>query len=119
MAHLMPRSFSRHLLAALLLAVVVIVALAGALWSWWDRLQHDPWLRLLGRARKRLHQAGLDVGNTAPPRAIAGLATIRFGADARTLEQWLLQLEAQRYAREPGASLATLRRAFHRIAWPT
>lgn len=105
-------------LSRVLLAVVVIVALAGALWSWWDRLQHDPWLRLLGRARKRLRRAGLDVGNTAPPRTIAHLATARFGADARGLAQWLLQLEAQRYARAPGQSLAALRREFHRIAWP-
>src|SRR5206468_4745598 len=88
-------------LSRVLLGVVVIVALAGALWSWWDRLQHDPWLRLLSRARKRLRQSGLEVGNTAPPRAIADLVTARFGADARTLAQWLLKLEAQRYARAP------------------
>jgi transglutaminase-like putative cysteine protease len=105
-------------LSRVLLAVIVIVAAGGALWSWWDRLQHDPWLRLLGRARKRLRDAGLPVGNTAPPRTIADLASSRFGAEARTLAQWLLKLEAQRYARAPAASLPALRREFHQIAWP-
>ena len=105
-------------LSRVLLAVIVLVALAGALWSWWDRLQHDPWLRLLGRARKRLRASGLDIGNTAPPRAIASLVTSRFGTEATALSQWLLKLEAQRYARTPAASLAALRREFHRIPWP-
>jgi protein-glutamine gamma-glutamyltransferase len=105
-------------LSRVLIVVIVIVALMGAFWSWWDRLQHDPWLRLLGRARRRLRDAGLDVGNTAPPRTIADLATTRFGADARALVQWLLQLEAQRYGRAAGPSLAALRRQFHRIPWP-
>jgi transglutaminase-like putative cysteine protease len=105
-------------LSRVLLAILVIVALAGALWSWWDRLQHDPWLRLLGRTRKRLREAGLEVGNTAPPREIASLATTRFGADARGLAQWLLKLEAQRYARTPEITVSALRREFHKIAWP-
>jgi transglutaminase-like putative cysteine protease len=105
-------------LARVLIGVIVAIALAGAAWSWWDRLQHDPWLRLLGRARRRLRDAGLEVGNTAPPRTIADLVTTRFGADARALAQWLLQLEAQRYGRTPGRSLAALRREFHRIPWP-
>jgi hypothetical protein len=94
------------------------VALAGALWSWWDRLQHDPWLRLLGRARKRLRESGVEVGNTAPPRAIAEVVNHRFGAQGGPLAQWLLKLEAQRYAPGPELSLAALRREFHQIAWP-
>nr|WP_222622867.1 DUF3488 and transglutaminase-like domain-containing protein [Ramlibacter cellulosilyticus] len=112
------RSPSWEDLSRVLLAVVVLVALAGALWSWWDRLQHDPWLRLLGRARKRLRRAGVEVGNTAPPRAIAEVVTRRFGAEGGTLAQWLLKLEAQRYARTPEVSLSALRREFHQIAWP-
>jgi hypothetical protein len=105
-------------LSRLLIAIVVVVALAGALWSWWDRQQHDPWLRLLGRARRRLREAGLDAVNTAPPRALAHLASTRFGADAAVLSQWLLKLEAQRYAREPVTTLSALRREFHQISWP-
>jgi protein-glutamine gamma-glutamyltransferase len=105
-------------LTRLLIAIIVLVAVVGAVWSWWDRLQHDPWLRLLGRARKRLRQAGLDIGNTAPPREIAHLVSTRFGPDARGLAQWLLKLEAQRYARAPELTLSALRREFHRISWP-
>ncbi|HZN48167.1 MAG TPA: transglutaminase-like domain-containing protein, partial [Ramlibacter sp.] len=105
-------------LSRLLIAIVVLAALAGAVWSWWDRLQHDPWLRLLGRARKRLREAGLDTVNTTPPRALARLVSTRFGADAAVLSQWLLKLEAQRYAREPGTTLSALRREFHQISWP-
>lgn len=105
-------------LARVLLAIVVVVALAGALWSWWDRLQHDPWLRLLGRARRRLRQAGLETGAATPPREIANLVTTRFGPDARGLAQWLLRLEAQRYAPAPEATLRALRREFQQLSWP-
>jgi len=34
------------------------------------------------------------------------------------LADWLLKLEAQRYARSGPASLGALRREFHLIAWP-
>ena len=105
-------------LARVLLAVIALVALGGAAWSWWDRLQHDPWLRLLARARKRLRQAGVETGNAAAPRQIADLVTTRFGADARGLADWLLKLEAQRYAPRPGTTLAALRREFQQLAWP-
>jgi transglutaminase-like putative cysteine protease len=105
-------------LSRLLIGIIVLVASAGALWSWWDRMQHDPWLRLLGRTRKRLRQAGLQVGNTAPPREIAHLVSTRFGEDARGLAQWLLKLEAQRYARAPGTTLSALRREFQQLSWP-
>lgn len=105
-------------LSRLLIGIIVVVASGGALWSWWDRMQHDPWLRLLGRTRKRLRQAGLQVGNTAPPREIAHLVSTRFGEDARGLAQWLLKLEAQRYARAPGTTLSALRREFQQLSWP-
>lgn len=105
-------------LTRVLIAITVLVALGGALWSWWDRLQHDPWLRLLAHARKRLRQAGLDVGDSAPPRQIANLVTTRFGQDARGLADWLLKLEAQRYASAPGVTLAALRREFQHLSWP-
>jgi protein-glutamine gamma-glutamyltransferase len=105
-------------LTRLLIGLVVLAALAGAAWSWWDRLQHDPWLRLLGRTRRRLRQLGLDVGRSTPPRQIANLVTTRFGPDARPLADWLLKLEAQRYARHSAATLAALRREFQQIAWP-
>jgi transglutaminase-like putative cysteine protease len=105
-------------LSRVLLAVVILVALGGAVWAWWDRLQHDPWLRLLSRARRQLRRAGIETGSATPPREIARLVTTRFGADARGLAEWLLKLEAQRYARTPGVSLAALRREFRSLSWP-
>lgn len=106
-------------LSYVLLAILVALALLGAAWSWWDRLQHDPWLRLLGRARKRLRSAGLEVGPTTPPRQIATLVTAKFGPNARGLAEWLLKLEALRYARSSTGSLQALRREFQQLSWPT
>jgi transglutaminase-like putative cysteine protease len=105
-------------LSYLLLGIIIVAAMVGAVWTWWDRLQHDPWLRLLARARRKLLAAGLEVGPTAPPRQIANLVTTRFGADARGLADWLLKLEAQRYASAPAASLPALRREFQQLSWP-
>jgi hypothetical protein len=83
-----------------------------------DRRQHDPWLRLLERVRRRLRRAGLSVPPHATPREIATLLTGRFGASAQPLADWLLQLETQRYARAPAATLPALRRDYRRIPWP-
>jgi protein-glutamine gamma-glutamyltransferase len=105
-------------LAYLLLGLMVTVALAGAAWSYWERIQHDPWLRLLNRARRRLNKAGLAVNNATPPRKLANLVTARFGPDARALAHWLLQLEALRYAPAHPGSLAALRQQFRQLPWP-
>ncbi len=61
------------------------------------------------RARAARHQP-------AAPDGRASAAT--FGPAATALHDWLLRLEAQRYARDPAASLATLRREYHQLAWP-
>ena len=105
-------------LSYVLLALLVALALTGALWTLWDRRQHDPWLRLLLRVRHRLGQAGVEFPPTAPPRQIATLVTLRFGEPGRALADWLLKLETQRYARNPGVSVASLQREFKQLAWP-
>jgi transglutaminase-like putative cysteine protease len=105
-------------LSYVLLVILVAVALLGAAWAYWDKTQHDPWLRLLGRARRRLRRAGLEVPPSAPPRQIAMLVTARFGPDARGLAEWLLHLEALRYARASDTNLGALRRQFKLIPWP-
>lgn len=105
-------------LSYVLIAIIVVLALAGAAWSWWDRRVHDPWLRLLSRARKRLGAAGLELGHAAPPRQIATLVTARFGEDGRRLADWFLRLEALRYARHPQSDLRALRREFQELPWP-
>lgn len=110
-------------LAYVLIGVVVLVSLIGAAWTLWERQQHDPWLRLLQRARARLQAQGLDSSDRTPPRELAHRVQQHWaGSDAaRRVAQWLLQLEAQRYAR-PGAAdtptLATLQREFRQLAWP-
>jgi protein-glutamine gamma-glutamyltransferase len=106
-------------LSYVLLALLVLVALCGAAWTLWDRRQHDPWLRLLALARRRLSQAGVELPPTAPPRRIATVVTARFGDRAEELADWLLRLETQRYARTPSASLAALQREFKLLAWPS
>jgi transglutaminase-like putative cysteine protease len=105
-------------LSYVLLALIVFVALCGAAWTLWERSQHDPWLRLLARARKRLQAAEMQLPQAASPRQIATAVTARFGNDARELADWLLRLEAQRYARSSGTSLAVLQREFTHLAWP-
>ena len=112
------RSPSWEDLALLVLGLVVAAALAGAAWSAWERSQHDPWLRLLRRVRRRVRQLGVPVPDHAAPREIATLVTARFGATAQPLANWLLELETQRYARAPAVRLPTLRRQFERIPWP-
>jgi protein-glutamine gamma-glutamyltransferase len=109
-------------LAYVLIGVVVFVSLLGAAWTLWERQQHDPWLRLLQRARARLHKLGVESADHTPPRELARRVQQHWGnaGAAAPLAQWLLQLEAQRYAR-PGASsatLASLQREFQRLAWP-
>lgn len=105
-------------LGRVLAALVAAVALAGVAWSWWDRSQHDPWLRLLARARRRLARAGLALPAHLPPRAMAGQVRARFGAPAAPIADWLLRMEQVRYAAQPAGALATLQRDFRTLPWP-
>lgn len=111
-------------LGRLLAALVVLASLGGAGWTLWDRRQHDPWLRLLHKARERLRAAGLAVPPQAAPRQLAQLLVQLPAAAAgpqplALLRDWLLRLEAQRYARAPALELATLQREYRRLPWPT
>ncbi len=97
-------------LSYVLIGIIVTVSLLGAAWTLYSRSQHDPWLRLLHAARKRLHAAGLPSDDTTPPRALARRVIAqkaRWGSAAQALHDWLLQLELQRYA-PPGQQNATL-----------
>jgi len=105
-------------LSYVLLGLIVAVSLCGALWTLWERSRHDPWLRLLQRAQRRLQQAGAVVPASAPPRQTAAVAQAKFGDAAQGLVDWLLRLEAHRYARHPQASLAKLQQDYQHIAWP-
>ncbi|MDR0275872.1 MAG: DUF3488 and transglutaminase-like domain-containing protein [Burkholderiaceae bacterium] len=109
-------------LVKLMGALLVLSALAGIVWAWWERGQHDPWLRLLSRARRKLAQAGITAPPNAPPRQLANqTAASPLPAELRqSLHDWLLALERLRYA--PGGkagakSLATLARELRRLRW--
>jgi transglutaminase-like putative cysteine protease len=107
-------------LAYVLIGIVVLVSLVGAGWQLWERQQHDPWLRLLQRCQKRLQVAGLPDA-AATPRALAAQVQRHFGDTpfSRNVTQWLIRLEALRYAAQSPDTLATLRRDWKNLEWPT
>ncbi|QNK72424.1 DUF3488 domain-containing transglutaminase family protein [Variovorax sp. PAMC28562] len=108
-------------LAYALIYLLIGASLIGAAWTLWDRRSHDPWLRLLRQARNRLQRAGLELPDAAPPRQMALQTRERFGPAGQATHDWLLKLEAQRYARaspEADTTLRGLRAEFRRLAWP-
>ena len=115
---------SWHELGYLLIGTIVLASLVGAAWTLWERAQHDPWLRLLGRARKQLALSGISSTDATSPRQLAALVQARHnghGTEAASAVQvWLMQLEAQRYA--PAAFQTTerfrlLQRQFRSLIW--
>ncbi|MGQ2981166.1 MAG: transglutaminase family protein [Polaromonas sp.] len=111
-------------LSYVLIAIVVGVSAGGAVWAWWDKTQHDPWLRLLERARRRLGRAGLSSHAASSPRQLAQQVLAQRGSEGQDIHDWLMQLEAQRYADAtgPGAgagiSLARLKKQYAGLRWP-
>ncbi len=111
-------------LSFLLIGIVVAVSLAGAAWSVWERSQHDPWLRLLAKARKHLAKSGVvtdqNAATASTPRQLAALLKLHGGGGHDALHAWLMQLEAQRYARpsSSGQQLQQLRQQFNTLVWP-
>ena len=111
-------------LSYVLIGIIVAASVVGAFWTLWERHRQDPWLRLLHQASARLRRAGLTVPDTAAPRHIAALlvqdAVFSVSPTTPGLVDWLLRMEAWRYARQEGrAALATLQREFKRLPWPT
>ncbi|MFZ2389178.1 MAG: DUF3488 and transglutaminase-like domain-containing protein [Polaromonas sp.] len=115
---------SREDLSTLLIGLLVMSSLAGGAWALWDRAQHDPWLRLLARARKRLAQAGIESTSATSPRQLARQVLAKYGSQGQALHDWLMQLELQRYAARPARArsqrqqLDQLRQQFSRLGWP-
>ena len=117
-------------LSYVLIGIVVLAAVLGGAWTLWDRTQHDPWLRLLASARKRLGKVGIASTPATSPRQLASLVLARYGERGQGLHDWLMQLESQRYADAPGtsagsvgsaqpqATLHQLRQQFGRLPWP-
>ncbi len=106
-------------LSYVLIGIVIVVSLFGAVWGLWERTQHDPWLRLLGKARKQLVKAGIDSTGATSPRQLAALVQAQHGAANPELQRWLMQLEAQRYAATgPDQTLKQLKKQFKSLVWP-
>jgi len=110
-------------LSIVLIAIVVAVSLAGAAWSLWERTQHDPWLRLLNKARQQLATSGIvtpeNMAVATTPRQLATLLQAQHGSQYEALQSWLMQLEAQRYARVSLPSqLQQLRQQYRALVWP-
>ena len=107
----------------LLIGIVVLASLGAAAWTLWERTRQDPWLRLLAQACARLQKAGVPLAPNSPPRRMAEQLSAQLGPEhpaARRIGDWLLRLEALRYA-PPAAQrsrLATLQREFKRLHWP-
>jgi hypothetical protein len=108
----------------LLIAIAVLTSLLGAAWTLWDGHRQDPWLRLLARATERLAKRGVRLPPQCTPRDMARLTLAQLGdsnAYALAMRDWLLRLEAQRYAPPTAACerLVTLSRDLQRIPQPT
>ncbi|WP_293642488.1 DUF3488 and transglutaminase-like domain-containing protein [Polaromonas sp.] len=111
-------------LSYVLIGIIVSASLAGAAWTLWERAQHDPWLRLLARARKRLTKAGFESTAATSPRQLALQVLALQGSQGQALHDWLMALELERYAATvAGAAsrlqqLNKLKHQFNRLAWP-
>ncbi len=96
-------------LALLLVIALSTLALAGALWAWWDRHRVDPWTRQMERLRARLRTIGVPAAPHEGPGELARRAEGLLGDAAHALAEVLRALERQRYgrhaARRPDASL--------------
>lgn len=107
-------------LSTVLIGIIVVISLLGALWGLWERTQHDPWLRLLGKARRRLAKAGIESSAATSPRQLAALLKAQHGSQHDSLQRWLMQLEEQRYAKPSATDQAfkQLRQQFNGLVWP-
>jgi transglutaminase-like putative cysteine protease len=124
-------------LSYVLIGIIVLASTLGGAWTLWDSTQHDPWLRLLARARKQLTKAGIESTVATSPRQLAELVLAKYSttrsqagdAQNRVLHDWLMQLEMQRYAPDAAASnpaqahakkikLKQLQQQFGTLVWP-
>jgi transglutaminase-like putative cysteine protease len=112
-------------LSYVLIGIIVFASLVGAAWTLWERHRQDPWLRLLHRATLALQRAGFAVHAQTPPRQMAALLRAHappHDAATAAVTDWLLRLEAWRYAPRHGSNadpaLGTLAREFRQLPWP-
>lgn len=120
-------------LVQLLAGALTCLALLGGLWAWHEKRRQDPWLHLLQQARTHLQKRGVPVPDSPAitPRQLLQLlqhntATSPTAVPAQqpsaeslsAWRQWLLALEAVRYApsSDTGApALPQLRATLNRL----
>ena len=121
-----------QLLVQLLATLLSATSLIGVAWLYYLQRRQDPWLRLLNGARQQLQRAGFLCAAHMPPRALARMLQQAHGAGqsaaVQAIVDWLLRLEAWRYANpqrsavegigSERARLGTLRSEFHQLQWP-
>jgi transglutaminase-like putative cysteine protease len=89
-------------LALVLIVALSTLALAAAVWAWWDRRRVDPWVRQMEQLRDALRGMGVGACAHEAPRTLALRVRERLGARAEPLAEMLEAFERQRYA--PGAA---------------
>lgn len=77
--------------------VIFVLALAGALWNWWQGRPHDAWSRQRERVLAELRRWGVGAAAHQPPAQWAALLHERHGSAAASAVELLLALERQRY----------------------
>jgi transglutaminase-like putative cysteine protease len=93
------RSPSWEDLSMLLIGTLSTMALAVALWAWWDRHRVDPWVRQMDRVRQALGELRIDAARHDTPRALALRLRERLGDAGEALAEMLWVIERQRYGR--------------------
>ena len=86
-------------LALLLIGTLSSLALAGALWAWWDRRRIDPWVRQMDAVRAALQRLGIAASPFEAPRTLAQRVRRALAERGATLAALLDALDVQRYGR--------------------
>ena len=120
-------------LGQVLIGVVVLASLLGAAWARLERRRTDPWLNLLRQIHQRLKKRGVQLPESATPRAtIAAVAAVagQTGLSPELVERLshcLIRLEKIRYAKHAAplsesvamkAEWRDLRAEFRALPWP-
>ena len=86
-------------MALLLIGALSSLALAGALWAWWDRHRIDPWVRQMDAVRAALLRLGITASAFEAPRTLAQRVRSTLSEQGAGLAGLLDTLDAQRYGR--------------------
>lgn len=107
----------------LAIALLCLTALSYAVWSRHkSKDKRDPWLRLLHEAQQTLTSKGIQITDTDPPLTMAQKTQSVWGDSAAPIAQWLVQMDAFRYAApspNSKAELKVLSDRWKKMQWPS